>query len=63
MKNVMLLTPRQIAALTIAYNLYKRKKKIERALVEGIFYRTTGYRLNKKYYAIPIVRALINLSN
>jgi len=58
-----LLSPKQVVVLTIAYNLYKKKKKVDRRVIEGIFYRTTGYKLNKKYYAIPIVRALLNLSN
>jgi hypothetical protein len=57
------LTPKQIAALTIVYGIYKKKKKVERKVIEGIFYRTTGKKLGKKYYTIPIVRALMQLSS
>ena len=58
-----LLTPKQIAALTAAYSVYKFKKKVERKTIEWVFYRATGVKLGPKYYAIPIVRNLINLSS
>lgn len=58
-----ILTPNQIAALKIAYSAYKFKKKVERKVIETIFYQITGKKLGPMYHSIPIVRALIDLTN
>lgn len=58
----MLLSLKEIAALQLVYRLYRKKKKVERRVIEEVFYRTTGKRLGKKYWAIPVVRRLVELS-
>jgi hypothetical protein len=60
-RKVGLLTASEIAALTSLYWIYRKKKKVERKVVEGVFYRATGKRLGTKYYGIPIVRRLLEL--
>lgn len=58
-----LLTPGQIAALTLVYKAYKFKKKVERKTIEWVFYRATGIKLGPMYYSIPVVQKLIELSD
>lgn len=57
----MLLSPAQITALTIAYKVYRAKKKLERKTIEWIFYKATGKKLGNMYYSIPIVKRLLEL--
>jgi hypothetical protein len=58
-----LLTKKEILALNIAYRAYKTKSKLQRKAIEKIFYYATGKRLGAKYYAIPIVKKLLELQN
>jgi hypothetical protein len=58
-----LLTSKQITALTVAYKAYRLQGKIKRRAVETIFFAATGKKLGSKYYAIPIVRNLLELSS
>ena len=56
-----ILGPREIAALTAAYKVYRFKGKLQRKVVEAIFKAATGKDLGPTYYAIPIVQKLIEL--
>jgi hypothetical protein len=57
-----ILGPKELAALTIAYKLYRFKGKLQRKVIETIFYAATGRKLGPEYYAIPIVRLLMELT-
>ncbi len=56
-----ILGPREIAALTAAYKIYRLKGKIQRKVVEAIFKAATGKDLGPAYYSIPIVQKLLEL--
>ncbi len=56
-----MLSSKEIAALTFAYNAYRLKGKLQRKAIEAIFKAATGKSLGPKYYAIPIVQKLLNL--
>jgi len=56
------LTAGEMAALMAVYRVYRAKKKVERKVIEGAFYRATGKKLGKKYYGVAVVRMLLDLS-
>lgn len=56
-----ILGPKEVAALTAAYKVYRFKGKLQRKAVETIFKAATGQTLGPKYYAIPIVQKLLEL--
>jgi len=56
-----MLSSKEIAALTFAYNAYRLKGKLQRKAIEAIFKAATGKSLGPKYYAIPIVQKLLDL--
>lgn len=58
-----MLGPKEIAALNALYKIYRTKKRVERKVIEQAFYYATGKRLGAKYYAIEIVRKLLELSS
>lgn len=55
------LTSKELVALRIAYKAYKTKNKLQRKAIERIFYLATGKKLGTEYYAIPIVKRLLEL--
>jgi hypothetical protein len=57
-----ILGPREVTTLTTAYKVYRFKGKLQKRAVETIFKTATGKHLGPKYYAIPIVQKLIELT-
>lgn len=56
-----LLTASEIGAVRALYKVYRKKKRVERRVIEEVFYRATGKKLGRKYWGIPIVRKLVEL--
>jgi hypothetical protein len=57
-----ILGPHEITTLTLAYKAYRLKGKLQRKAIEAIFYAATGRKLGPEYYAIPIVKLLMELT-